>query len=369
MIFTLVDEEDIKALKKDITRKLDIDIKELKKDLTRKKKSKKQARIIKVSDADVDESFRNNLCRPAKQSPARNDVPKHADLPSASGSNMKETKKERIEKIQKRFEKKKRKIKKSDVDHEAPPVSKSSKSSQPPQKHDKKSLEILESAYERSKYELEMIEIFSRECVLLLKTSNNFQMDFHKFSDAYRQYFDQSIKVEQYGCKKLIELFDAISNKVKIVEKRDERIIELIEKPLKMAPLNYKILEEIELSPTELLNDKKKSNTFDYNEESNRTSKASKTSKKDTKCFEFKFTGSEKFIECNQEKIYVHRFEMEISNEVAKILNEDKVELKLVPTRTTSQFEIIDKYVKFQASKIPEILSTSVSFYSNHVKA
>ena len=65
--------------------------------------------------------------------------------------------------------------------------------------------------------------------MLLLKTTDKFQMDLQEFSPSYYKFFGYPCLVSDYGFNNLIELFDAISDKVNVIGDRGERIIKLSE--------------------------------------------------------------------------------------------------------------------------------------------
>ena len=75
----------------------------------------------------------------------------------------------------------------------------------------------------------EKIQQFSQDCVELLRTKPYFQIDFSEFSPEYRRYFNRSLRADEHGFDKLIDLLDAIPNTVRIIGGRGDRIVQLLE--------------------------------------------------------------------------------------------------------------------------------------------
>uniref|UniRef100_T1JDT7 Meiosis regulator and mRNA stability factor 1 n=1 Tax=Strigamia maritima TaxID=126957 RepID=T1JDT7_STRMM len=97
--------------------------------------------------------------------------------------------------------------------------------------------------------EIERTKTFVVEVLELLKQSPQCQMAFHKFIPAYHHHFGLQCRVADYGFTKLHELFEAISDVVKINGDGDEKVLILEEQEL-LRVLVDQITSLINLSGT-----------------------------------------------------------------------------------------------------------------------
>ncbi|XP_077980745.1 meiosis regulator and mRNA stability factor 1-like isoform X2 [Glandiceps talaboti] len=70
---------------------------------------------------------------------------------------------------------------------------------------------------------------FSKDVIDLLKHQPRFRLQFPKFIPAYHHHFGRQCRVADYGFNKLIELFEAISETVKVLDQGDEKSVTLTE--------------------------------------------------------------------------------------------------------------------------------------------
>lgn len=65
--------------------------------------------------------------------------------------------------------------------------------------------------------EMERMKQFALEAIDLLHHSPQCRMAFSKFIPAYHHHFGKQCRVADYGFTKLIELFEAIPNVIKVI--------------------------------------------------------------------------------------------------------------------------------------------------------
>ncbi|XP_070579457.1 meiosis regulator and mRNA stability factor 1-like [Ptychodera flava] len=68
---------------------------------------------------------------------------------------------------------------------------------------------------------------FAKEVTDLLKHQPRFRLAFPKFIPAYHHHFGRQCRVADYGFNKLMELFEAISDNVEVVDQGDEKVVSL----------------------------------------------------------------------------------------------------------------------------------------------
>ena len=66
-----------------------------------------------------------------------------------------------------------------------------------------------------------------QEVVELLRHAPDLSISFNKFIPAYHQHFGRQCRVGSFGLTKLIELFEAIPDTVKVTEDDEEKIVQL----------------------------------------------------------------------------------------------------------------------------------------------
>ncbi|KAL6266746.1 hypothetical protein P5V15_003582 [Pogonomyrmex californicus] len=72
---------------------------------------------------------------------------------------------------------------------------------------------------EQTVEEIERTKLFAKEVIELLQHAPQCRMLFNKFVPSYHHHFGHQCRVSDYGFTKLIELFEAILDVVKIEEK------------------------------------------------------------------------------------------------------------------------------------------------------
>ncbi|KAL3273484.1 hypothetical protein HHI36_014925 [Cryptolaemus montrouzieri] len=101
---------------------------------------------------------------------------------------------------------------------------------------------------EQTLKEIAKTKEFSVEVVELLRHSPYCTLIFHKFVPAYHHHFGHQCKVSEYGFTKLIELFEAIPDVVKIVELSDGERAVCLTLPKMMKVLGSQIVSMIKNS-------------------------------------------------------------------------------------------------------------------------
>ena len=93
------------------------------------------------------------------------------------------------------------------------------------------------------------------------------------------------------------------------------------------------------------------------------------------KCVHFKFFGRIEKAKFRETMNYEHEFDMEVSSEIYQYLKTNRVVMKIFETRKTSQFKILDEFVRFTNPVIKNeprgylqnIAGIQIQFHSKHL--
>lgn len=95
---------------------------------------------------------------------------------------------------------------------------------------------------------------FAAEAVEILCSTPNLRLEFARFVPAYHSHFGRQLRVGHYGCVKLLDLFDLISDAVSIRVAAGDKVVHLALEPARavlsqrisaIAPLNLNIFSAI----------------------------------------------------------------------------------------------------------------------------
>ena len=91
-------------------------------------------------------------------------------------------------------------------------------------------VKLLDEPDEDEDDDHEELKIFAKECVQLLKTMPDSKYPISQFAPLYLKFFGRKLILADYGFHKLIDLLEAISNTVKIIDDENNgRIVSLVE--------------------------------------------------------------------------------------------------------------------------------------------